>query len=180
MVFLGFLLSIFVPLLFSKLEDYKKVEGIFSHAELIIYQEWQYKNKYIGHKLVDVPRLTLFLIDHNITYTLGKQDYESFFGAIENKNNFGKSIKIYLRKTENEEMNPMQIEIDNEVVLPLSYHKRINKYLTVGATLLFLIAILGLFKYIRKYKNQYYDSDKALWQEGIRKKLSVAGKWIGL
>ena len=181
MVFISFLLiSFFIPTLLSKLSDFKKVEGTFSHAEVIIYKERQYKVRYRGHELVDVPRLTIFLLDSDRTYTLGKADYEKYFSSIERKSNSGAKIRLHLRNIGNESINPMQIEINGEIILPLSHQKRIAVYSTIGSIVLFLIGILLLAKYFRKYKTHYYRDDRKYWNKGFTKKLGVIGKWVGI
>lgn len=162
--------------LIYKLEELEIVEGEILSIEERTFTEKEWKNKYVGYKYVDNPRLVIQLKDLDSLITIDKATYSSFWEKLLDNTNLGNTAKIYKRSQGDEYRNPMQIEIGDEIILPLSFQNKWNVSSVVVFTLLILLCMYVLRKNVKTYRKMYLKEDKQYFKD--KKYIKIINLWF--
>jgi len=149
-VFLLFMTVSAISDLTTNLEDYKVVTGTIQSTRLVTFQERE-EGRFLD-KTTYHPNVVMKL-QSGTTFFIDQSDYGEFFPALLTETNLGKSARFYVRMGPYNQYNPMQIEIDNKVILPYSFHQKWQKYMLIAflaGTGLFLWLLIKFSKIARK------------------------------
>jgi len=160
------------------LEELEIVEGEILSIEERMFTEKEWKNQYVGYKYVDRPRLVIQLKNLDSTITIDKTTYSRFWEKLLDNTNLGKTAKIYKRNQGEEYRNPMQIEIGDEVILPISFQNKWNVSLVVIFALLIFLCVYALNRNLKTYRRVYLKEDKQYFKE--KKYMKIINLWFNI
>ena len=143
MSILMIVLSIFfvIPNLSTEINNYKEENKVIANSRI---DEREYKGKFNQKR---VQHTLVIVMTDQTELKFSASEYSKFFEELQNEKNNGKSIKYQLSNYIAENNNPMQVEIDNELIYDLSERMK-TKYL-------FLLITLAISTY-SGYKFRHY------------------------
>ena len=98
-----------------------------------------------------VKEIIIFLKENNIPIIIDHSSHKEFEILLDNQNNYGKKIRIYVDSYEIEtKRNPKQIEINGQIIVPFSHHK--NQYSNFMKVIFGLIIIILFISLIVRIK----------------------------
>lgn len=170
-IFLFNCMVIFVtlPVLLSTVDSYPKIEGTGESAEQITHTEMRRGRERRNHLLT----FTLQEADTKFELT---DDYTNYWTAISTSVKAHEHIMVYIRPGSTH--NPMQIEANGKVLLPLSYHKKMSWIATIILEAVCILAFFVVRRNYRIYKIHLREKDRIKWQTGFKGKMKVAGRWL--
>ncbi len=141
-------ISIFfvIPNLSSNKENYKSDSKTMQSSRI---DEREYTGKY-GNKKIEHTLVIVMTDQTELKFSASA--YSKYFEELQKENNIGKEIKYYQGNNTKKNINPIQVEIDNEIVYNTNENAK-SKYLILLLTLGLLIYSGYKLKKYLKTKN---------------------------
>ncbi|MFI5204641.1 MAG: hypothetical protein ACHQF2_09115 [Flavobacteriales bacterium] len=163
-----------IPTLFSSVSDYKKFKGRSEYAKIISYIDTVYTQ--LGERYDHKKKLILKINSENSHFEL-TDSYNKFWREIYKYGNIQAEFIIY-NQSYGHYLNPMQIEANNKIILPLSYHKTWAWGIFIGFEIATLL-LVWLFRItLKSYRKKFLEIDRTTWQKGFFSKLRVMFRFI--
>ncbi|MEO9258267.1 MAG: hypothetical protein ABI207_07790 [Crocinitomicaceae bacterium] len=161
-----------------KLSDLEFVEGEILTVKKRLFIEKEWKNIYVGYKYEERPRLVIKLKGSDSLFTIDRTTYSGFWQKLLENSNIGKTAKIYKRKYEEKYRNPMQIEIGDKTILPLSFHKKWDVSAFLVLLVLISICLYILKRNLKAYRKVCLKQDKQYFKD--KKYTKIISLWFNI
>lgn len=168
--FLAFLLC--MPIILSKASDYEKYTGTCAYSETRLFDES--RRTKLGTKFYKEEKLALKLQELDEEFVLS-YDYKTYWPAILSGAQPGVPITVYLRPYA--PFNPMQIESNGHVLMPLEIHRQWQIFLLVMLEFFALCFAIAVYICLKNYLRYDRKRDVEKWKQGWKGKWKVIQWW---